>query len=314
MDLGERQERLTAGEMVQMQRAVRYPDAGTGTGIHSAYPRTDSPDDSDRIICYLDSYAEGESWEKGHVYEEGDIIQGTDTYPYRCTAQHESTDDDRPTTGVNWATCWESPVWVVSTQYNLGDLVLGTLTWVVGKVYQIGDKITGTDSNLYRCIVVHVSTNDNKPITGIDPGWETCWETLEWIIDTVYDIGQEVKGTNGLYYRCLASHTATANKRPITGAFWDSWWEPFYLDFYIYRCIRAHVSAADDQPICGVNWPTDWEILPTIVVSCILFGGGYLETASPSLKKRDEILVYQKDGNWRCLWPYVGVVLCDEET
>lgn len=40
-----------------------------------------------------------------------------------------------------------------------------------------------------------------------------------------HPLPSETIGTDGLNYRCILTHTAAADNRPITGASWETYWE-----------------------------------------------------------------------------------------
>jgi len=60
----------------------------------------------------------------------------------------------------------------------------------------------------------HVGFNNN-------PAW-VCYDVLT---QPLFDDPDEVIGTDGLNYRCIASHTSSTDDKPITGANYDLYWQ-----------------------------------------------------------------------------------------
>lgn len=99
-------ERLNGPEMVQTQRATRYPDA---TGIEVVYV-AENATKSNHIRCFrkYDGTDPG-VWSK-RVFTDGEVIAGDDGKIYRCPTGYDATDDNdeltKPITGANYAAHW----------------------------------------------------------------------------------------------------------------------------------------------------------------------------------------------------------------
>jgi hypothetical protein len=104
--LGDRFEKLSSVEMVQSTRAIRYPKAGATA--HLAYCAENAPNDRNIIKCYLDEDYSPAQWENGeHTYKVKDVVEGTDSKAYICIKEHQSSVENKPITGENYATFWE---------------------------------------------------------------------------------------------------------------------------------------------------------------------------------------------------------------
>ncbi|MDD5501463.1 MAG: hypothetical protein PHH57_07300, partial [Candidatus Omnitrophica bacterium] len=107
------------------------------------------------------SYGKDIYWLKNSVHSS--VVLGTDGFDYICIADHTSSNATKPVTGADWETCWRR-----LNPYE-------TQAWATDAIYTEGDIVTGTDGLDYRCIRYHLSSSDNRPITGAS--YATYWQT-----------------------------------------------------------------------------------------------------------------------------------------
>jgi hypothetical protein len=122
------------------------------------------------------------TWTDGTAYKIGDAVTGTDSNIYLAKTNHTASSTNKPITGASYATNWAKE---------------DGATWAISTSYAVEDRVIGTDSNVYRCITTHTSTNNNKPITGAD-------YSDNWILGTgrkarplTVDLSGLVLGNNG---------------------------------------------------------------------------------------------------------------------
>lgn len=95
--------------------------------------------------------------------------------------------------------------------------------------------VLGTDNKTYKCILPHISSDLNKPITGENfsqywslTNFQISGETWnggeEWIDNTKYP-AFPVIGTDGKDYVCRKPHISDSTNKPITGADYLQYWQ-----------------------------------------------------------------------------------------
>jgi hypothetical protein len=95
---------------------------------------------------------------------ENSVVYGSDRKRYRALSNHTSSASNKPITGADWATYWES-----ATE--------GNETWESGRIYKAyASTVFGSDRRQYRCILDHTSSASNKPVSGAS--WATYWEAI----------------------------------------------------------------------------------------------------------------------------------------
>ncbi|MDD5505389.1 MAG: DUF2341 domain-containing protein, partial [Candidatus Omnitrophica bacterium] len=360
-----------AGQEIQLLSGINYTNPWHYNISKNKWKELTQP------LWNSSSYGRSMHWIKNGVHS--DVVLGTDGFDYICIADHTSGSSTQPVTGASWQSYWR--------RLNPYD----TSVWAAGKIYQEGDIVIGTDSQDYRCIRYHLSTNDDKPITGANFAiyWATPAVTtrgLAWVDSKAYitgpyddyiywhggvynynfwrykistdtwerlantpwngdhpgsrmaDVGDgylyfhrgsnsysfarynlatdvwetradspsnggfcyghslvgviskadRVLGTDGLGYICKKRHTSTTLDKPVTGANWQKYWElngstadclawieskeyapglenvkPSVVvgtDGYDYRCILNHVASSSNRPITGTTatWQSCW--------------------------------------------------------
>ncbi len=113
---------------------------------------------SDYVLVEMDSTAESvlnsaPSGLTGIIYP-GDQVLGTDSNNYHCIQKHKSTTDDKPITGANWATYWQSGgangvAWEFDKTYDVryfNDVLYDTIA--------IGNAVSQGNNHIY-CVVVN---------------------------------------------------------------------------------------------------------------------------------------------------------------
>ncbi len=183
----------------------------------------------------------------------------------------------------------------------------GYITDMGGLVPLIASSVDGNGTgHQYRCVRGHTAIANNRPETGAN--WANYWvldnnqpggswiEGAEYINIASSSVDGDGAGT-GQEYICIKAHTSTADTRPESGVYWDSYWircdgevggawaggteyisgesilwdAPYYVDGvgagvgHQYRCIRAHTAedssnpgSVSNQPESGANWATYW--------------------------------------------------------
>lgn len=74
-------------------------------------------------------------------------------------------------------------------RWQTKNIKLWTLEWVATAMNVASSEVDGTDGNIYTCIKPHVSTADNRPVTGKDHS--TFWQKRgntggTWVVTTAY--------------------------------------------------------------------------------------------------------------------------------
>lgn len=128
-------------------------------------------------------------------------------------------------------------------------------------------EVLGTDGNIYRCKQGHTSTNNDKPVTGVN--YATYWEKSydKWVTGTSYTKNTSFvvcDDGNPTVYQCIADHVAGATTRPVSGASWSTKWR-------LYRTVTA--------------WSLGATFVPRVIYTTtgVAFDGIEVDISSPAL-------------------------------
>lgn len=140
----------------------------TGAGIYTCLWKKISS--SNWIAASGDKFTEYiiGPWQDEHLYEVDDLAKGSNGKIYRCTYYHLSSPEYKPITGEYWEGYWVAAK-------TMDD------PWQEGIDYYIGDFTPGTDSQVYRCISPHLSSSDNRPVSGLPEVWPLYWVLVETV-------------------------------------------------------------------------------------------------------------------------------------
>ena len=138
-------------------------------------------------------------------------VLGTDGNGYKCIKVHAPFSNNRPVTGENWAEYWEleSTPNVPEVDANWKEY------WAKIKCslpVQEGVFFTNHDAEFNVGVWGRVVVSSNLP------------EVQYWEEGRGYNVGDMVRGTDGLVYACEISHTSEFDNAPITGKNWDDYW------------------------------------------------------------------------------------------
>jgi hypothetical protein len=103
----------------------------------------------------------------------------------------------------------------------VGELVTGNGAWATDTTYYAGD-IVDDDTDIWRCLIKHVSTSDGSDGTGGTPigqanptQWEDMTTPPAWADATAYSVGDTVTATE--VYICVSAHTSATAGGDGTG-------------------------------------------------------------------------------------------------
>jgi hypothetical protein len=185
------------------------------------------------------------NWAAGQGYVISNAVVGSDGAMYLCIANHTSTTDDKPTTGVNWQTYWRLGVQAITGGIGVtGTSIRYRLSWATATAYV--NNATYIDAvshegNVYFCILSHTSGAASEP--GVGASWSTYWHLS--VPQAEYETAGEYHNTWELGHAYI--HTPSADRVRHTGG--------------TYRCILGHTADADSEPGIGADWQTYWVYL-----------------------------------------------------
>ena len=202
------------------------------------------------------------TWVTGKIYTEGDIVVGTDSKDYRCIKYHLSANSNKPKTGADYDTYWQTPAvttrgvawtdakayvngpyddyiyWLGSRcSYDFWRYKISTNSWerranLPFSMCCYGNRFADTgDGYLY----VHTGTGTGfyrydlatdtwDPVMLTNTAADTGWTRGSNVIGFI-SRADRVIGTDGVGYICKKRHMATSTNKPITGANWQTYWE-----------------------------------------------------------------------------------------
>ncbi|MFA6357516.1 MAG: DUF2341 domain-containing protein, partial [Candidatus Omnitrophota bacterium] len=245
-------------------------------------------------------------WVTGNVYAEGDIITGTDNLDYRCIRRHLASDTNKPITGADYATYWQTPA--VTTR--------GT-AWISAKSYVAGPYdnylywFNYASNNFWR---YKISTNSWERLANLP--WSSSYRG-----DRFADIGDGY-----LYYARGSGSYDFARYNLVT----DTWEELADMpnnvpvgygalsgviskadrvlgtDNLGYICKKKHTAAALNKPVSGADWSKYWELNGS-TTDCVV----WVESASysPGAENvRPSIIVGSDNNDYRCIKNHTSAV------
>ncbi|MFA5392699.1 MAG: DUF2341 domain-containing protein, partial [Candidatus Paceibacterota bacterium] len=201
------------------------------------------------------------SWVTARVYAEGDIIIGTDDLDYRCIRRHLSSDTNKPISGAEYSTYWQTPAvatrgssWVDAKPYVSGPYDDYLYWWGGNSYYNFWRYKISTNSWERLANLPWSGSYNGDNITDIGDGYlyfhrgnngqdfaryNLSTNTWEELTDSptsagfIYGFGvigvtskaDRVLGDDGLGYVCKKRHTASTLSKPSSGADWAKYWE-----------------------------------------------------------------------------------------
>jgi len=159
-----------------------------------------------------------------------------------------------------------------------------------------GSSLTSTDTAAYRTITFSQASAKfgTSGIAGkiklrVD-NYNAFNKTSTWAASTNYSLGDRV-GNNGIWYRCLQSHTSSAANGPPNLAYWAQdpipWMWSSYKAYVLYdvvnyngtwyRCILAHTNHAPPNATYWLPIPSislSWSSTTTYTYGAMVFDNG----------------------------------------
>jgi hypothetical protein len=170
--------------------------------------------------------------------------------------------------------------------------------WAISTAYALGRLVTGTDTAVYRCILAHTSTADDRPITGAN--WETYW--IESPVVEVLNLMENVTGFG--YDRGLA-----AGDRIMAWEATDCAGETMYMGKPLtpsVRKARLRATPGANLYVYANLFANDGTTEITSGLGSYILANFYitysakLDACSPKLQDNDDIFVSHIAGRWWC--------------